>query len=151
MSKLMITLFSIIIIPLYGYGEAKKAKKDPNPKSVHIVWLENPPFAGEKLPNKGIYPDIVATVLRDAGYKVRVSILPWQRAVDGVKNLDFDINVGVWEHPMFESDFDYLRNISIDPLTFVVLKKNNFKTPTLEAGGIPKLVEISGETHSAVI
>ena len=56
-----------------------------------VVADEWPPFSGERLPNKGISPHIITSVLRKAGYEVDVKILPWARIMHGAKNNEFDI------------------------------------------------------------
>jgi polar amino acid transport system substrate-binding protein len=60
-------------------------------QTIRIVADPWPPFGGSELPKGGISLDVIATVLRRAGYDVETVIVPWQRALDGVKNGTYDV------------------------------------------------------------
>lgn len=58
---------------------------------VTIVADEWPPFSGSTLHNGGISLDVIATVLRRAGYEVSTQVLPWARIMDGSRRGEYDI------------------------------------------------------------
>jgi len=64
---------------------------DPAGELVRLAVDPWAPFGGETLPGGGLSPDIISTVLERAGYRVESYIVPWARALDGVKTGDYDL------------------------------------------------------------
>jgi len=90
--------------------------KDP----LRVVVDPWAPFGGEELINGGISLDVISTVLGRAGYEVEQSIVPWKRAVDGVRGGRYDILGNLffledlaefltYSEPFYESEVRFLR------------------------------------------
>lgn len=90
-------------------------------------------LSGHDLPNKGFVPDLVMRVLRHAGYEVKYEITPWPRCVAGVKNLTYDILASAWHGKNFDADFDYMDDILIDTINFIVLKNSPISAGTMQS------------------
>ncbi|WP_415403292.1 substrate-binding periplasmic protein [Tateyamaria sp. SN3-11] len=60
-------------------------------RTLTVVADEWPPFSGDALPDGGMSLDVIATVLRRAGYTVETRVVPWARIMDGARNGQFDI------------------------------------------------------------
>ncbi|MGE6570457.1 substrate-binding periplasmic protein [Shewanella vesiculosa] len=53
--------------------------------TLELSTLEWPPFTGSRLINKGITSQIVEHALNNEGHKLRITVLPWNRAIRMVK------------------------------------------------------------------
>jgi len=52
---------------------------------VEMTSLEWPPYAGEHLPGQGMVSQYVTAIFARMGYELKVSFLPWRRAVRAVE------------------------------------------------------------------
>lgn len=107
-SKLAGVLLSVLVS---GHVFAEK---------LTVVADEWPPFSGASLPDKGLSPDVIKSVLVRAGYEVDVKILPWARIMNGAENGEFDIvgslfySEDLTEHmeysePYFETEIKFIK------------------------------------------
>lgn len=55
-----------------------------------------PPFVDPDAPNQGIATEIVRTALATQGYELQWEVMPWQRAILGVRDADYDLLIGAW-------------------------------------------------------
>lgn len=55
-----------------------------------------PPFADPAHPKQGIALQIIRAAYATQGYTVEMSFLPWARALDAVKNGEYDILLNAW-------------------------------------------------------
>lgn len=55
-----------------------------------------PPFADPSLPKQGISLQIIRAAYATQGYTVEMHFVPWARALDGVKNGEYDILPNAW-------------------------------------------------------
>jgi ABC-type amino acid transport/signal transduction systems, periplasmic component/domain len=55
---------------------------------VEMTSLEWPPYAGESLPNQGMVVQYAAAIFARMGYELKVTFLPWRRAVRAVEEQD---------------------------------------------------------------
>ena len=76
-------------------------------RSIRVVADEWPPFSGDNLPNGGISLDVIATVLRRAGYEVETAILPWARIMDGAPKGDYDVVGSLFYDPEIATYMTY--------------------------------------------
>ena len=134
MSKLtFISLFLISIITAYQV-EASEKTENPSQRStkeqklVKICFLEWGKFGGQKLPDKGMIPDLVSQVLIHAGYKVQVDIIPWKRCVHEAKNHTYDLVASAWETELHSKNFSYIKTLTIDKVNFISLKSSKYKS-----------------------
>lgn len=55
-----------------------------------------PPFLDPDSPTQGIALEIVREAFATQGYKVEMNFVPWARAINGVKDADYDVLIGTW-------------------------------------------------------
>ncbi len=96
--KDMFVIATAVMLTMPNEGRA-----DP----ITVVADEWPPFSGESLPNGGISLDVIATVLRRAGYEVETEVLPWARIIDGSRRGDYDIVGSLFFDPGIASYMTY--------------------------------------------
>jgi len=77
-----------IVLFLFLCLACSPARADDPVRLVVDPWA---PFGGEALPGGGLSPDIISSVLERAGYRVETHIVPWARALDGVRSGDYDL------------------------------------------------------------
>lgn len=77
------------------------------PQILRLVANNWEPYTGEQLLNKGLASDIVATVLRRAGYDVDIQIVPWSRALKGVIVGNYHGIIGAWHNKEREATMVY--------------------------------------------
>lgn len=99
---------------------------------VHFCFLNWGKQGGEHLPDKGFNPDLVSTVLREAGYEPRVTILPWVRCVENTKKQKFDFVAGYWMGGEGDTYFDYFQPTTVDRINFIALKESGLTSGWLE-------------------
>lgn len=76
-------------------------------ETIRVVADPWAPFGGEDLPGGGISLDVISTVLSRAGYTVDTHIVPWERALDGVRTGDYDVIGSLFYLPELEDDLTY--------------------------------------------
>lgn len=93
---------------------------------IRVVADPWPPFGGADLPARGISLDVITTVLTRAGYSVETAIVPWQRALDGVKGGTYDV-IGsvfystelaedvVFSDPFYQTEVRFMRQRGTAP------------------------------------
>ncbi len=98
-----------------------------------VVADEWPPFSGERLPNKGISPHIIKTVLEKAGYEIDIKILPWARIMHGSKNGEFDIIGSLFYSEELLPYMDYSDSYYDTDIVFVKKKGSNISYKDLDS------------------
>lgn len=76
-------------------------------QTISIVADEWAPFGGAELPGGGISLDVISTVLSRAGYQVTTEILPWERALEGVKTGTYDVIGNLFLDPGLQTSLSY--------------------------------------------
>lgn len=77
------------------------------PRTLTVVADDWPPFSGHGLPDGGLSLDVIAQVLRRAGYQVETSVVPWARIMDGARSGEFDIVGSLFKDPDIASYMTY--------------------------------------------
>lgn len=86
--------------------------------TVHLTSLDWPPYSSKDLPNEGASIAVAKAAFAAMGYELKVTFLPWSRAVALAKNSDQ--YVGYFPEYFFEtSDFVFSDAIGQGPLGFV--------------------------------
>lgn len=111
-------------------GHAATASGVAN-KTVQLVTTEYPPYMSEKAPGQGLVIRVATAALNRSGYEVKVSFLPWARALDMTKAGAVDGIVGVWYSAERTSYLQYANPVSStrlglfkrvdNPITFTTL------------------------------
>ena len=71
-------------------------------KVVANPW---PPYTSNDVRNGGVATEIVTMALRRAGYRSKVSMVPWSRALNGTRNGDYDLIICAWRSKEREREF----------------------------------------------
>ena len=120
----LIILSLVILSYNFAHAEEKEICK-----ACFLEWGKQ---GGKDLPDQGFNPDLVSTVLREAGYEPKVDIIPWKRCLALVKSHEYDFVAGYWRGKEGDKYFDYLRPTTIDKITFIVLKDSPCKSGKME-------------------
>jgi len=91
-------------------------------ENIKVCYLEWGKLGGDKLPDKGFVPDVVATTLREAGYNPEVTIMPWVRCLKLVELHEYDIVAGFWIGEEQKKTYQFLVPNTIDDISFITLK-----------------------------
>ena len=124
---MLVSLFKRLVIGicvftmLWSVGSAWAADKKTK---LNICYLEWGKFGGEKLPAKGIHPDIATRVFHNAGYDVKIVITEWTVCIKRTRLMKFDLVAAAWEGDTFDPDFEYLENTTVDSINFITLKSS---------------------------
>ena len=121
MSRILIFLI-ISLFSLSTFAEKIIAAGDP--------W---PPFSDPDLPNQGISIEITRAAYKTQNYEVEMKFVPWARAIDGVKEADYDVLLAAW-HTKERAKFllysdSYLEN----KIKFIKRKGDNFEFSGLDS------------------
>lgn len=103
---------SLVLLSVLGHPDAMSAQAQavdetgPQP-ALSVVVDPWPPFGGRDLPRDGISLDVIAAVLTRAGYAVETDIVPWRRALDGVRSGTYDGIGNIFRRPALESELAF--------------------------------------------
>lgn len=100
---------------------------------LRIVVDPWPPFGGRDLPEKGISLDVISAVLTRAGYTVETQIVPWGRALDGVKNGTYDGIGNIFRRPALERQLAFSDPFFETEVRFVQKRGGSAQYTTLES------------------
>ncbi|PLX71748.1 MAG: hypothetical protein C0602_00700, partial [Denitrovibrio sp.] len=118
----------IFILSLLIASVAFAADKE----NIKVCYLEWGKLGGEKLPDKGLVPDVVATTLREAGYNPEVQILPWVRCLKLVEFSEIDLVAGFWMGEEQKKTYQLLAPNTVDDIAFVTLDSFQAKSGDIE-------------------
>ena len=128
----LLVLAAMLFLPLFAQNKVITIAGDP--------W---PPFLDPENPTNGLSVEIVNAAFETQGYETEIKYMPWARAINGVKEGDYDILVNAWmteerkEFLMFSdpytanqikfikragSDFEFTQMSDLDGLTIGVIR-----------------------------
>ena len=86
-----------------------------------------PPFSDPDLPGQGISIEITRAAYKAQNYEVEMKFVPWARAIEGVKEADYDVLLAAW-HTKERAEFllysdSYLEN----KIKFIKRKGDDFE------------------------
>jgi len=90
-----------------------------------------PPYSGEKLPHQGVSTQIVRAAFERAGYAPEVTVMPWPRALEMVKQGKYDALANVWHREHRTEFFHYADVLATNRLVFVKQNGADFTYDTL--------------------
>ncbi|MFE8070905.1 transporter substrate-binding domain-containing protein [Marinobacteraceae bacterium S3BR75-40.1] len=115
-------LLLILLLSLTAAADTITAAGDP--------W---PPFLDPDHPQQGVAIAIAREAFKTQGHDLEFTFVPWARAIDGVKNADYDALIGTWwteERTAFlEYSDDYLTN----QIKFIKRKDDDFEFDGLKS------------------
>ena len=83
---------------------------------------------GKDLPEQGFIPDLLSTVLREAGYTPIIDIIPWKRCLQLVKQNQYDFVGSYWIGGEMDPWYDYFLPTTVDRINFVSLKSSGLSS-----------------------
>jgi polar amino acid transport system substrate-binding protein len=86
---------------------------------VRVVVDEWPPFGGQNLPDQGISLDVIRTALTRANYTVESAIVPWERALKGTLDGDYDALSNLFYDHELAADLTYSDPFYLTEVRFV--------------------------------
>ncbi|MCJ7432233.1 MAG: transporter substrate-binding domain-containing protein [Anaerolineales bacterium] len=103
-------------------GEASSAAK-----TIQLVTLQYPPYEFEENGQiKGIAVDIVTEAFKRMGYEVKISLYPWARSLEIMKNGEADAIFTAYKTPDREVFLEYSQEILMPQIvSLFVLKDSN--------------------------
>ncbi|SCA55883.1 exported hypothetical protein [Candidatus Terasakiella magnetica] len=104
-----------------------------NKPSIVICGTTWGKLSGPSLPNKGFVADLVLRVFQHAGYEAKYEIVPWARCIAGVKELKYDLVASAWHGDEIDEEYNYLNDILIDSINFIVPEGSTIKSGNIES------------------
>lgn len=130
--------------------EGEPATSTAAEKVITAVSDPWPPFISEDSPTKGLSMEIISAAFEAEGYTVKLEIVPWARAVDGVKTGEKDILAGVWFTEERAKDFLYGEKFITNEIKFVKKKGDSFEYNGLESLKGKTVGTINGYSYEPV-
>jgi polar amino acid transport system substrate-binding protein len=130
-------------------GLALAAAPPARAESVMIAATENyAPYSDAALPGDGFANDLTARIMKQAGYEVSVSIVPWVRALEGTESGAFDILPSAWYTEERGQALLFSMPIALSRLVFVKPAESKFEFQTLKDLAGLKVGIVSGYTYT---
>jgi polar amino acid transport system substrate-binding protein len=118
-------------------------------ESVTIAACENyAPYSDAALPGNGFANDLTARIMKQAGYEVSVSVLPWVRALEGTESGAFDILPSAWYTEERGQALLFSMPIAMSRLVFVKPVDSKFEFRTLKDLTGLRVGIVSGYTYA---
>ncbi len=106
--KIAFALFLSLVLAFQAKADTLAIAADP--------W---PPFIDENHPEGGVSIQIIREALGRHGFDVELNIMPWARAIDGVRSGDFDILPGTWYTESRSEDLMYSEPYVANEIKFI--------------------------------
>jgi polar amino acid transport system substrate-binding protein len=113
---------ALALLPVLVSAETLTAVGDP--------W---PPFLDPDQPNQGVATEIAQAAFATQGYDVKLSFQPWQRAIDGVRDGEFDMLLGTWKTPEREAFLQFSEPYAVNEMKFIKRKGDTFQYNGLDS------------------
>jgi len=115
---------------------------------VTVAGCENyAPYSDVALPGNGFANDLTAKIMKQAGYEVSVSVLPWVRALEGTESGEFDILPSAWYTEERGQKLLFSMPIAQSRLVFVKPADSKFEFHTLKDLTGLRVGIVSGYTY----
>jgi len=121
MNRYLIFLLTLFISS-HCFSETIVAAGDP--------W---PPFLDPEVPSQGIVLEIARAAYKTQGYEVVMSFVPWARAINGVKEADYDVLLGTWYTKERTEFLHYSDPYLYNDIKFIKRKGDDFDYSGLES------------------
>jgi len=86
-----------------------------------------PPFLDPKSPSEGIVLEIARAAYKTQGYEVVMKFVPWARAIQGVKEANYDVLLGTWYTKEREEFLHYSDAYLENEIKFIKRKDDPFE------------------------
>lgn len=92
-----------------------------------------PPFLDPDHPQQGVAMEIVKAAFASQGHELKFNFVPWQRALDGVREGEYDVLVGAWKTQEREAFLKYSQPYLFNDVKFIKKKGSDFQYSGLES------------------
>ncbi|OZG74381.1 hypothetical protein BTA51_05060 [Hahella sp. CCB-MM4] len=92
-----------------------------------------PPFIGRDLKKEGLATEIVRQALKTQGYEFQMKWLPWNRAIQGVSDLKYDVVPGAWYTDERNKEFIFSDPYLSNRIVFIKRVDDPFEYEGLES------------------
>lgn len=127
----MLAIFALLLGSATAAAQTITAAGDP--------W---PPFLDPDHPQQGVSVELVREALATQGHQLNFSFLPFQRALDGVKEAEYDMVVSAWRTQEREKFLTFSEAYLSNDLKFIKRKGDPFEYAGLDS--------LSGKTVGTV-
>ncbi|AZZ91948.1 transporter substrate-binding domain-containing protein [Hahella sp. KA22] len=86
-----------------------------------------PPFIDPNDPDGGVAVSLAREAFSRSGFTLEMNIMPWARAIDGVKNAKYDVLIGTWWTKERTEFLDYSEPYLTNEIKFIKRKGDPFE------------------------
>ena len=117
-----LALFALLLGSATAGAQTINAAGDP--------W---PPFLDPNHPQQGVAIELVREALATQGHQLNFSFVPWQRALDGVKEAEYDVLVSAWKTQERETFLEFNDAYLHNDIKFIKAKGTPFEYAGLDS------------------
>lgn len=128
-------------------NNAKQVELGVVNEPLQIVANEGGSFKGKEIQG-GVAAAIVTAALQRAGYETKVKLMPWKKALSGVKDGVYDVLVSIGEHEHDRSDLILSKPYRQSRIKLIARWDNNLlhhKVESFKQLSLEKLADLSDE------
>lgn len=118
----LLALFALLLGSATASAQTITAAGDP--------W---PPFLDPNDPQQGVAIELVRQALATQGHQLEFSFVPWQRALDGVKDGEYDVLVSAWKTLDRETFLQFSEPYLHNEIKFIKAKGSAFDYSGLDS------------------
>ena len=86
-----------------------------------------PPFLDPDHPQQGVATELVKAAFASQGDELKLDFVPWQRALEGVKEGEYDVLIGAWKTQEREGFLKYSEPYMFNDVKFIKKKGSDFE------------------------
>ena len=86
-----------------------------------------PPFLDPDHPQQGVATELVKAAFASQGHELKLTFVPWQRALDGVKEGEYDVLIGAWKTQEREGFLKFSEPYLSNDVKFIKKKGSDFE------------------------
>lgn len=121
-----------ILMILFILGQYSSAEPQTERKTISVVISNWAPYKGEGLLHNGVVTDITQTALERIGYHVKISSIPWKRALLETIEGKHDILPAIWKTDERKKDLLFSDVVLKSRVVVVTRKSSTFTFTSLE-------------------
>lgn len=121
----VLTIFSL-------FSNPSTAISGDNGEVVRVCYLNWGKQGGTHLPEQGFVPDLLATVLKRAGYEPVIDIIDWNQCLQKVRDLEYDFVGSYWIGGPGDAWYDYFLPTTVDRINFITTKSTGLTSGEIE-------------------
>ncbi len=142
MKKILIALGCVIMVLFSSTAHAQS-------KTITAAADPWPPFITPDSPSQGLSMEVVTAAFKTQGYDVKLEIVPWNRAENGVKEGSYDILPNTWKNEKRLSYLTYSAPYASNQIKFIKRKGDAFEYTGLSSLAGKIVGTVSGYGYSS--